>query len=46
MNDENRLATKQTNGVIKAPGKAWLHTDEGIQDGISYNVKVNKLKNV
>lgn len=25
---------------IKKPGKGWLHSDESIQEGITYTVKV------
>ena len=28
-------------GFVKKPGKGWLHSDTAVQDGISYNVKVN-----
>lgn len=39
MNDENKLLNKQANGLIKAPTKAWIHSDDSLQDGISYKVK-------
>ena len=37
---EDKTWTKSSNGFIKKPGKGWLHTDDSIQDGITYNVKV------
>lgn len=42
MNDENRITgAKQSNtGCLKAPAKTWLHSDDTIQDGIKYGVKV------
>ncbi|RNA09733.1 SHC-transforming 4 [Brachionus plicatilis] len=39
MSDENKLLGKQANGLIKAPTKAWIHSDQSLHDGISYKVK-------
>jgi hypothetical protein len=41
---DDKTWTKNSNGFIKKPGKGWLHSDESIQDGITYNVKVYKLE--
>ncbi len=40
---DDKTWTKNSNGFIKKPGKGWLHSDESIQDGITYNVKVDIL---
>ena len=40
---DDKTWTKNSNGFIKKPGKGWLHSDESIQDGITYNVKVEIL---
>ncbi|CAF0945480.1 unnamed protein product [Brachionus calyciflorus] len=38
MNDENKLLNKQ-GFVAKAPNKTWIHSDETLQEGITYSVK-------
>jgi SHC-transforming protein 1 len=39
MTEDTKTWTKGSNGFIKKPGKGWLHDDDTIQDGITYNVK-------
>lgn len=36
----NSNSNNAGNDFIKKPGKGWLHSDESIQDGITYVVKV------
>lgn len=42
-------AAAGSNEFIKKPGKGWIHSDESIQEGITYTVKVspfNELRRV
>lgn len=41
MTTDDKLWNKNASGFVKKPGKGWLHSDTSIQDGITYNVKVN-----
>lgn len=35
----NNISNSNNENFIKKPGKGWLHSDESIQDGISYTIK-------